>query len=131
MKIVTKESVKFAKYPKIEIIAEQDGDCLRNNAIGIMENYLDMFPPGKIDAVLCENDEMGLGALQVIKVAGRDDLEGWVVLIDGQKDALEAIIAGDLIATLGVPSLLRGYSNNDNSEIPGRQGNPPNNKYTL
>lgn len=93
----------FAKYPKIEIIAEQDGDCLRNNAIGITENYLGMFPPGKIDAILCENDEMGLGTVQAIKAAGRDDLKGSVVSLDGQKDALEAIIDGDLIGTSECP----------------------------
>ncbi len=93
----------FAKYPKIEIIAEQDGDCLRNNALSITENYLEMFPPGEIDAILCENDEEGLGAIQAIKAAGRDDLKGWVVSLDGQKDALEAVIAGDLISTSECP----------------------------
>jgi ribose transport system substrate-binding protein len=93
----------FSEHPGIEIIAEQDGDCLRANAMAIMENYLQKFSPGKIDIVLCENDEMGLGALQAIKAARRKDLIGWVVSLDGQRDALEAVVSGELLGTAECP----------------------------
>ena len=56
--------------------------------------------PG-ITGVIAGNDEMALGAIQALKDAGRDDV---IVLgFDGNQDAVDAVIAGDMIATVLQP----------------------------
>lgn len=80
------------KYPEIKVIAQQVGNWQRSVALTVMENILQGFK--NIDAVYCDNDEMALGAIKAIKEAGRQK-EMFVVGIDGQKSALEAIMAGD------------------------------------
>jgi len=85
--------------PGIKLLASQSGDYLRAPSLKIMENWLKMFPRGQIDGVICNNDEMALGALQAIKEAGRDELLGWVTGVNGQREALKALIDGELLCT--------------------------------
>lgn len=58
----------------------------------------------KIEAVLCANDEMALGAVEALRVAGafRANGEGFVPVIgvDGTRFALDAIADGSLLGTL-------------------------------
>jgi len=84
------------KYPEIKVITQQVGNWQRSVALTVMENVLQGFK--NIDAVYCDNDEMALGAIKAIKEAGRQK-EIFVVGIDGEKSALEAIIAGDYAFT--------------------------------
>ena len=65
-----------------------------------MENILQAHKD--IDFVFCENDEMGFGALAAIKAAGRED-EIKVGSMDGQKEAIEAVINGELAFTVKMP----------------------------
>lgn len=91
------------QYPDIKLVATQSGDFLRGNAMSIMENYLQRFPKGQVDAVFTHNDEMGLGALQAIKAAGRTELVGWICSIDGQRDALKAVLDGEFLIVVQNP----------------------------
>ena len=84
------------KYPEIKVIAQQVGNWQRSVALTVMENILQGFK--NIDAVYCDNDEMALGAIKAIKEAGRQK-EIFVVGIDGEKAALQAIMAGDYAFT--------------------------------
>ncbi len=90
----------ISQYPNVKIVATQSGDFLRSNAMSIMENYLQRFPKGEIDAVYTHNDEMGLGALEAIKAAGRNELVGWIASLDGQRDALKALLDGEFLVTV-------------------------------
>jgi ribose transport system substrate-binding protein len=88
------------KSPDMKILASQPADFTRANGQKVMENLIQAH--GKnITAVYTHNDEMALGAIQALKAAnmnpGKDVL---VVSIDGQKSALEAIIAGDMNITV-------------------------------
>jgi galactofuranose transport system substrate-binding protein len=90
----------ISKSPDMKIIAAQDGNFTRAEGQKVMENIIQS--KGKeITAVYAHNDEMALGAIQALKSAnmnpGKDVL---VISIDGQKSALEAIIAGELNATV-------------------------------
>jgi len=91
------------RFPGIKIVASQDGDYLRSNARSIMENYMERFPPGEIDAVFCHSDEMAIGAVAAIEAAGRDELLGWVVSTDGERPALKLIIEGKMLGTAQCP----------------------------
>jgi ribose transport system substrate-binding protein len=88
------------KYPDMKILAAQPADFTRANGQKVMENLIQAH--GKnITAVYAHNDEMALGAIQALKAANMNpgkDVK--VVSIDGQKSALEAIIAGDMNITV-------------------------------
>ena len=90
------------KGTELEIVASQNCDYLRENAVKFMEDQLQRFGPGEIQAVYAHNDEMALGALQALEAVGRLN-EVAVVGIDGQNNAYEAIKEGKLAATFTYP----------------------------
>lgn len=60
-----------------------------------MENLLQGTPD--IQAVFAHNDEMALGAIEAIRSSGKEIL---VVGFDGNEDAVKAVQAGDMSATI-------------------------------
>lgn len=88
----------IASCPDVKIAASQTADYLREPAIKFMEDMLQKYPAGQIQAVYAHNDEMALGAVKAIKAAGRQK-EMIVIGIDGQNEAIDAIKAGDVAAT--------------------------------
>jgi ribose transport system substrate-binding protein len=86
----------------IKVIASETADYARDKGLQVMENLLQRFGAGEIDAVFTHNDEMSLGAIQAIREAGRQD-EIKVVGVDGQESALRAIEAGQYAATVVYP----------------------------
>jgi inositol transport system substrate-binding protein len=54
----------------------------------------------KFDAVVSNNDEMAIGALQAMKSAGLDTKKAVVGGIDATQDALASMKAGDLKVTV-------------------------------
>lgn len=86
--------------PDIKILASQTANFTRAEGQKVMENLIQAH--GKnITVVYTHNDEMALGAIQALKAAGMNpgkDVK--VVSIDGQKSALEAIVAGDMNVTV-------------------------------
>lgn len=89
----------------IEVLADQTANYDRAEGLVVMEDYLQRFGPGEIDAVFTHNDEMSLGAIQAIEEAGRAD-EIAVVGIDAQESALDAVEDGSYAATVvyAIPS---------------------------
>ena len=87
-------------YPEMKIIASQTADFTRSTGQKVMENILQS--KGKeITAVYTHNDEMALGAITALKAAGlAPNKDVIVVSVDGEKAALEAIIRGDMGATV-------------------------------
>lgn len=79
----------------IQVVAKQTANFDRSQGLSVMENILQANPD--LNGVFAENDEMALGALQAIKNAGKPVK---VVGIDGTDDALKAIKAGDMVATV-------------------------------
>ncbi|MCX8130616.1 MAG: substrate-binding domain-containing protein [Clostridia bacterium] len=90
----------ISKYADMKIIASQTGDFARANGQKVMENIIQA--KGKeITAVYAHNDEMAIGAIQALKAAGmKPGVDVIVVSIDGEKDALKAIVAGELGASV-------------------------------
>lgn len=90
----------LAKYPDIKVLAEKTANWSRAEGLALMENWLQTFE-GQIDAVVGQNDEMALGALQALEGKGltdRDDIP--VVGVDAISDALQAVKDGRLNATV-------------------------------
>lgn len=92
----------IAKFPDMKVVASQNCDYTRDKAVKFMEDMVQRFGPGQIQAVYAHNDEMALGAIQVLETAGRLN-EVAVVGIDGQETAFEAVKQGKLAATFVYP----------------------------
>ena len=80
----------------ITVIAKQPADFDRGKGMKVMENILQGNP--EIQAVFAHNDEMALGALEAIKAANRTNII--VVGFDATEDAVKAVNAGTLLATV-------------------------------
>jgi ribose transport system substrate-binding protein len=90
------------EHPEIKVIADQTGNFVRGGGLQVMQDFLQRFPSGEIDAVYCHNDEMALGAYQAVKEAGRED-EMFVTGFDGSDATFQSIKAGQMAATVVYP----------------------------
>jgi ribose transport system substrate-binding protein len=78
--------------PKIEVITAPDfGDWGTDGGVKVTENLLAKYKD--LDVIFCENDSMCLGAQKAVKDAGLSD-QITLAAVDGQKEALKAIIDG-------------------------------------
>jgi inositol transport system substrate-binding protein len=77
----------------MKIIAEQTASWDRLKAQNLMTNWLSKGL--KFDAVVSNNDEMAIGALQAMKAAGVDTKKAIVGGVDATQDALASMKAGD------------------------------------
>lgn len=84
-------------YPGIEIVEEQTGKWQRNEGMMVTEDWLNKYGD-ELDAILCNNDDMALGAVQALKDFGRDDV--MVLGVDATPDGIAALEAGTLSATV-------------------------------
>ena len=89
-------------YSGITVVTAPDfGGWSADGGISLMEDMLAANP--QIDAVFCENDSMCLGAQTAIADAGRSE-EMFLVGVDGETAALEAIMNGTNYAATGLNS---------------------------
>ena len=82
----------------IKIIAEQTANWDRTKAQNLMTNWLSKGL--KFDAIVSNNDEMAIGAIQALKAAGVDTKAAIVGGVDATQDALASMKAGDLKVTV-------------------------------
>jgi inositol transport system substrate-binding protein len=82
----------------IEIVEEQTGNWSRTEGTNLMTNWLSSGV--EFDAVVSNNDEMAIGAVQALKAAGTDMSKMIVGGVDATQDALAAMKAGDLDVTV-------------------------------
>ena len=87
-----------ANDPKVEIVASQTADYKRDQALVVMNDFLQRFGPGEANVVYTHNDAMALGVVQALETAGRLK-EFTVVGIDGQNEAIQAIKDGKIAVT--------------------------------
>jgi ribose transport system substrate-binding protein len=86
----------------IKVVASQNANYDQATALKVMEDLLQRFPSGKVDAVFTHADMMMVGALQAIKAAGREK-EIKLVSIDGQESALDLVASGAIESTTIYP----------------------------
>ena len=82
----------------LNIIDEQTANWSRDEAQNMMTNWLSSGAP--FDAVIANNDEMAIGAIQALKASGIDMATVIVAGVDATQDALAAMQAGDLDVTV-------------------------------
>ena len=83
---------------KLTIVDEQTANWSRDQAQSLMTNWISA---GKAyDAVISNNDEMAIGAIQAMKAGGVDMKTMIIGGVDATQDALVAMQAGDLDATV-------------------------------
>jgi len=83
------------KKEGVKVVASQAADFDRQKGLNVTQNVIQAIP--KFDAVFAHNDEMALGAVEAIKASGRSII---VVGFDATADALAAVKAGDMAATV-------------------------------
>ncbi len=82
----------------MKIIDEQTSNWNRDEAQNLMTNWLSSGQA--FDAVVANNDESAIGAIQAMKAAGIDMTTVVVGGVDATQDALAAMEAGDLDVTV-------------------------------
>lgn len=86
---------KIASKSDIKVVASQTGDFTRSGGKQVMEAFLKSQP--KIDVVYAHNDDMGLGAIEAIKAAGKvpgKDIK--IITVDAVKDGMQALANGEI-----------------------------------
>ncbi|WP_295951609.1 ABC transporter substrate-binding protein [Rhodoferax sp.] len=100
---------EIAKHPGMKIVASQSGDFNRDKGRQLAQTLLQAHP--EANAVYGHNDEMAVGAITAIEAAGKvPGKDIFVVSIDGQRNALDAIIAGKMVATVQSSPYFGGIS---------------------
>lgn len=87
----------IAKYPDMEIVVEQAADWDRIRGMALMQTWLESGK--KIDVVVCNNDEMAIGASKAIEAVGKLG-KIYVGGIDATPDALDYLKSGKLDVTV-------------------------------
>lgn len=82
----------------MKIVEEQTANWSRTQGADLMTNWLSAGV--KFDAVISNNDEMAIGAIQALKASGRKMDSVIVAGIDATQDALAAVAAKDLDVTV-------------------------------
>jgi ribose transport system substrate-binding protein len=83
----------------LSVAVQQTGDFDRAKGQATMEQLIQSHPD--ISAVYAENDEMGIGAVNALKAAGKNpgkDVK--IVSIDGTRNAVQAIVDGQYNAVV-------------------------------
>ena len=90
-----------AQYPGITVVDDQPGDWQAEKVAALWQDLLTRYP--NVVGGYFHSDDMALAARAVVDAAGlRDQVK--IVGVDGLKNACEAIIAGDMTATVINPS---------------------------
>lgn len=82
-------------YPDIHIIADKTANWSRLEAESVMQKWITTFD--RIDAVIAENDDMALGALDALD---KSENHAYVVGIDGMEECVQAVKEGRMLMTL-------------------------------
>ena len=91
--------------PGLHIVASLTGNWERDKAANVTNDVLTANPD--LVAIFASNDQMGLGAVEAARAAGRSDLI--IVSVDGIPDAVAAIKEGRLAASVAQLPYLFGY----------------------
>ncbi|MEU0970542.1 ABC transporter substrate-binding protein [Streptomyces sp. NPDC005917] len=80
------------KAPGLKVVFRQTGEFAREKGQSVTENLIQSKPG--ITGIYAENDEMGLGAVNALKGAGKKPGDVKIVTIDGTRNAVQGIVDG-------------------------------------
>ncbi|MEV0093898.1 ABC transporter substrate-binding protein [Streptomyces sp. NPDC050738] len=81
-----------AKAPGLKVVFEQTGEFAREKGQSVTEQLIQSKPG--ITGIYAENDEMGLGAVNALKGAGKKAGDVKIVTVDGTRNAVQGIVDG-------------------------------------
>ena len=113
----------ITQCPGLQVVVSQSADFTRATGQSVTETLLQSHPDAT--AVYAHNDEMALGAIAAIRAAGKvpgQDIK--VVSIDGERDGLTAVDAGDLYTTVESQPALRAEGLRDHEAVRRRRQVP-------
>ena len=79
--------------PEIQVVDRQTARWDRARATSVAENFLTTYPD--LNAIMAQDDNMAVGALQAVRAAGRIG-KVKLVSINASKEGLEAILSGEI-----------------------------------
>ncbi|HEY9575293.1 MAG TPA: substrate-binding domain-containing protein [Lachnospiraceae bacterium] len=88
---------RYAGFEKVgvmdnfNVLACQTANWKRDEAMSLVEDWLTTYGD-KLDAIICENDDMAIGAMSACEAAGRTDII--IGGVDGLDEAVSAVKAG-------------------------------------
>lgn len=91
----------------LDLVADLSADSDRAEARAATADALQANP--ELSTIFAANDDMALGAVEAVRGAGLDLDDFFIVGVDGTEDALDAIIAGELDATMAQGAYEMGY----------------------
>ncbi|MFE3829627.1 ABC transporter substrate-binding protein [Streptomyces sp. NPDC059092] len=86
-----KDQLKAAA-PGLQVVFEQTGEFAREKGQQVTEQLIQSNPD--ISGIYAENDEMGLGAVNALKSAGKKPGDVKIVTVDGTRNAVQSIVDG-------------------------------------
>jgi ribose transport system substrate-binding protein len=95
----------LAEYPDIELLEDQTASWDRVTAVAVTEAFLAKYPD--LNAIWAANDNMGLGALDALRTAGKNGVIP-VCGIDGTSEAIQACIDKEFAATVNNDPMWQG-----------------------
>jgi ribose transport system substrate-binding protein len=95
----------LAENPGIELLEDQTAEWDRTKAVAVTEAFLAKYPD--LTGIWAANDNMGLGALEALRTAGKAGTIP-VVGIDGTSEAINACISGEFAATVNNDPMWQG-----------------------
>lgn len=95
----------------LNVVSSQPADFDRQKGLTVTENMLQSNP--NIQAIFAHNDEMALGAVKALSTSGKKAI---VVGFDGGEDAIKAVDAGEMAATIAQQPALMGSMAVENAQ---------------
>ncbi len=96
-------------YSNVTLVYEETANWARDEAMALAENWLSAST--EIDMFFCQCDNMAMGVVQACEEAGVRPI---IVSIDGDKDAIQALIDGRLDCTVAINYADMCYHSIDN-----------------
>jgi ABC-type sugar transport system substrate-binding protein len=93
---------RLEKYPGLQVVFDQTGEFWREKGMQVMEDAI-TSTGGDFDAVVCQDDDMMVGALQAMQSAGINLKDVVVTGYDGVPDGLRAVRDGLADCTVQYP----------------------------
>lgn len=90
----------------VEVLGLQYANATADQAVKVMENFMQSYP--EIDAVLCNNDDMAMGAQRAAAQAGRADKMKFMGF-DANSTACQSILDGKETASVAQDPEQMGY----------------------
>jgi ABC-type sugar transport system substrate-binding protein len=93
----------LSEYPDIKVVTVRNGEFDRDASYKAAQDILTVNPKGTLDGIVGACDTSSIAAIEACKAAGRTELLGYIWGVDGLVEALDAIVAGEMVETNECP----------------------------